>query len=446
MAILDRTIELSKLIQSRMSEVEGIKNTAVGEKRHLTEEERTRSASFMKDVIEWTGELELEKTEAGIRERLSKSANDGIRPHLDPHQDELQIKYPGLPDKNKRFAAGDTGLGENIVAIRNASTNHRIDSRLRAATGMGENVPSDGGFLVQQDYSAELINASFKASPIVAGVRKMSLNATSNGIKLPMVKEVSRALASLYGALAMYWIGEGDAITPGLVKFRQVAMEIKKIAALIPLTDELIQDTTALGSFVSGFFPGALNSNMERVIIRGSGVAQPLGILNSGALITVDKEDGALPDTIDGISIIKMFARMWASGILTSVWMISQSILPQLMNMSLPGFPNIPLWLPPTGLAASPYGTLVGRPVHAVEHCSKLGDLGDIIFADLNSYLLVDKGGPQNALSGDYYFNTDQTALRMIYRCDGQPLYVSAVTPADGSDTIGPFVTLEERA
>jgi HK97 family phage major capsid protein len=310
---------------------------------------------------------------------------------------------------------------------------------------MGENIPSDGGFLVQQDHSTELLTAAIKASPIVAGVRKMSISANSNGIKLPMVNETSRALASLYGALAMYWIGEGDAIDPAKVKFRNVAMEIKKIAALIPLTDELIQDTTALSGFVTGFFQGALYSNMERVIIRGSGVAQPLGILNSGALITVDKEDGDLADTINGQSIINMFARMWAQGIMTSVWMISQSIIPQLINMSLPGFPNIPLWLPPTGLAGSPYGTLMGRPLYAVEHCSKLGDKGDIIFADLNSYLLVDKGGPQNALSGDYYFNTDQTALRMIYRVDGQPLYVSAVTPADGSLSIGPFVTLEAR-
>lgn len=438
---LDRSIELSKLIQSRMSEVEGIKNKAVGENRHLTEEERTRSASFMKDVIEWTGELELERTEAGIRERLSKS-NDPIRPHLDSRLDELQIKYPGLPDKDKRFG----NIGEYIVACRNAFTQHRVDGRLRAATGMGENIPSDGGFLVQQDQSTDLLGAAIKASPIVAGVRKMSVSANSNGIKLPMVKETSRALASLYGGLGMYWIGEGDAITPGSVKFRNVAMAIKKIAALIPLTDELIQDTTALSGFVTGFFPGALNSNMERVIIRGSGVAQPLGILNSGALISVAKEDGQVADTVDGMNVVKMFARMWAQGIMTSVWMISQSIIPQLMNMSLPGFPNIPLWLPPTGLAASPYGTLIGRPLYAVEHCSKLGDKGDIIFADLNSYLLVDKGGPQNALSGEYAFNTDEAYLRMIYRVDGQPLYVSAVTPADDSDSIGPFVTLAERA
>ena len=449
MQSLDRTIELTKLIQSRMAECDAMKNKAQTENRHLDDAERKRFGESMTDVTVYTEELELEKRESVVRERLARPMNDGIRPDFNPHLDELQARYPGLPPKDKRFSdicIGDhAGLGENIISIQRAATQHRVDARLRAASGMGENIPSDGGFLVQQDFSASLLDASFKASPVVAGVRKMSLSTNSNGIKLPMVKETNKGLSTLYGALAMYWIGEGDLITGGSVKFRQVQMEIKKIAALVPLTDELIQDSTALGSFISGFFPGALNSNMERAIIRGSGVGQPLGIINSHALITVDKEDGQLADTIDGMNIINMFARMWPTGMSSAIWLISQSIIPQLINMSLPGFPNIPLWLPPSGLAASPYGTLMGRPLHAVEHCSKLGDLGDIMFVDLNSYLLVDKGGPQNALSAEYRFPYDEQLLRMIYRCDGQPLYVDAITPADASASVGPFVTLEAR-
>lgn len=442
MSQIDRAAELGKLIQSRMAECEGMKKKAESEDRHLTVEEMTKFAGFMNDIEIYSGELQLEKREASIREMLNKPASDGVRPSIEPHLDELQAKYPGLPAKEMRFA----NLGENVVAVQRATVQHRFDPRLRAASGMGEGVPSDGGFLVQQDYSTQLLDASYKASPVVAGVRKMTLSANSNGIKLPMINETSRALASVYGALAMYWIGEGNEITAAKVKFRQMVLEIKKIAALIPLSDELIQDTTALASFITAFFPGALNTNMERVIVRGTGVGQPLGIINSNALISVDKEDGQLADTIEGMNIIKMFARMWANGMATAVWLMSQSILPQLINMSLPGFPNIPIWMPPTGISGSPYGTIMGRPIYAIEHCSKLGDQGDILFVDLNSYLLVDKGGPQNALSAEYRFPYDEQMLRMIYRTDGQPLFTSSVTPADGSDAVGPFITLDERA
>jgi len=59
MGNLDRTIELTRLIQSRMSECEKMKHTAQAENRHLNEEERKRFGEFMNDVTVYTEELEL---------------------------------------------------------------------------------------------------------------------------------------------------------------------------------------------------------------------------------------------------------------------------------------------------------------------------------------------------------------------------------------------------
>ena len=41
---------------------------------------------------------------------------------------------------------------------------------------------------------------------------------------------------------------------------------------------------------------------------------------------------------------------------------------------------------------------------------------------------------------------TDETAFRFILRVDGQPLWNSAVTPANGTNTISPFISLATRA
>jgi HK97 family phage major capsid protein len=105
-----------------------------------------------------------------------------------------------------------------------------------------------------------------------------------------------------------------------------------------------------------------------------------------------------------------------------------------------------PMWLPPNGLAGAPYGTLMGRPLYAIENCSAVGTVGDIILADLGQYIMIDKGGPQFASSIHVKFIYDETTFRIVFRCDGQPAWNSALTPKDNSSTVGPFVTLAARS
>lgn len=47
---------------------------------------------------------------------------------------------------------------------------------------------------------------------------------------------------------------------------------------------------------------------------------------------------------------------------------------------------------------------------------------GDIILADMNEYVLIDKGGIQSASSIHVSFTTDQSVFRFVYRVDGRKL------------------------
>ena len=81
-----------------------------------------------------------------------------------------------------------------------------------------------------------------------------------------------------------------------------------------------------------------------------------------------------------------------------------------------------------------------------IEQCSALGDVGDIILADLSQYLTIEKGGLQSASSIHVQFVTDETAYRFVVRNNGQPIWNSALTPYKGANDLSPFVTLAERA
>lgn len=438
----DKIQELTRLIDSKMSELDQMKRNAEAEKRHPNDEEMTRADHLMAEVDTLEKELALEKREYKLRGKLNSSLRDPVKPEIQGG-DELQRLYPGLPPKEMRFDS----FGDQLMAVVRASNpSMPTDKRLmRAATGMGEASPSDGGFLVQQDFATGLINRVYQQSPVVGGTRKIPIGANSNSVKINAVAESSRA-SSTWGGIILYWIGEGSAKTPTAPVFRQIELSLKKVCGLYYCTDELLQDAAALASVAEQGFTEALDVELERVIIRGTGAGQPMGILNAPCLITQTAETGQSSGVMFE-NIVNMWSRLWSRSQTSAVWLISQSVLPQLMQMYIgTGASGQPVWLPPSGAVGSPNGTLMGRPVYAIENCSALNTTGDIILADLGEYLMATKGGPQMASSIHVQFVYDETVFRIVFRCDGQPAWNTALTPKDSSSTVGPFVCLATRS
>jgi HK97 family phage major capsid protein len=77
----------------------------------------------------------------------------------------------------------------------------------------------------------------------------------------------------------------------------------------------------------------------------------------------------------------------------------------------------------------------MGLPMIAVEQAATVGDLGDIVLVNLDQYILIDKGGIEQASSIHVNFVNDETAFRFVYRVDGQPIDATVVTPANSALT-----------
>ena len=141
-----------------------------------------------------------------------------------------------------------------------------------------------------------------------------------------------------------------------------------------------------------------------------------------------------------------MHSRMWARSRGSAAWFINQDVEAQLLKLSLPvGTGGVPVYLPAGGVSQAPFSTLFGRPVVPIEQCSTLGTVGDIVFADLSQYVLIDKGGVQADSSIHVRFINDETTFRYIMRVDGMPLWNSVLTPFKGTATVSPFVALAAR-
>jgi HK97 family phage major capsid protein len=332
-------------------------------------------------------------------------------------------------------------FGDQLQAVAKAGRGTSFDNRLtqvRAATGLSETVPSDSGFLVEPDFSREIIQSAFSGGNSIARlIRTIPLQ--SNGIKINAIAETSRATGSRWGGLQTYWAAEAGTITPSAPKFRRMELSLKKMVMLCYATDELLEDSTLLDQTVRTGFASEIAFTLDEAILSGTGVGQPLGIMNSNCLVSVTRA-GA------GAIAIADITGMWARSTSpeNSVWFASSTILPTLFSMALTiGNAGVPVFMPAGGISGAPYNTLLGRPVLMTEHNPVLGTKGDLILFNPNWYTIAVKStGLRIDTSMHVAFLTDQSVYRGIMRVDGQPTLNAAITPFKGSATLSPFVTL----
>ena len=109
------------------------------------------------------------------------------------------------------------------------------------------------------------------------------------------------------------------------------------------------------------------------------------------------------------------------------------------------GTGGVVTYMPPGGLSASPYATLMGKPVLTTEFQPTLGTVGDIMLVDMSQYYTLSKGAPDAQTSMHLRFDFDEMAFRVIFRIDGRPIWNSALTPFKGTQTQSPFIALATR-
>lgn len=380
---------------------------------------------------------------------------DDMKEKIQELKMELPVGQPLTMPGNSRLTSNSgpfPDFGNFLVAVRDAALpGQRPDQRLfdiqAAATGLGETIPSSGGFLMQQDFTDQLLQDVLETGLLARRCLRFPISNNSNGIKLNAYDETSRA-STRFGGILSYWLAEADTKTPSKPKFRQLELNLKKLIGVCYSTDELLQDAVSLEANIRRAFSSEFGFRIDDAIINGTGAGMPLGILASGCLVSQAKETGQAADTIMAENCIKMLERTLGPST-NYVWLHSKTCLNQIYTLHLDvGTGGVPLFIAGGSIPNFPENRLLGLPLIEVEQCPVLGDLGDIILADLgNGYILAEKDGIKSDVSIHVEFLTDQSVFRFVLRIDGQPVRASALTPFKGgaTSTQSHFVALEAR-
>jgi HK97 family phage major capsid protein len=361
-----------------------------------------------------------------------------------------------LSTQQERARWGFQSMGEFCRAVRTAAVNpqaadQRLIQNASLSTYGSESVGSDGGFAVPPEWRAAIMKLVDAEDNLLARTDVQTLS--GNTITFP-VDETTVWQSS--GGIQTYWDGEAAAMTQSKPQLKDLTIKLHRLTALVPVTEELLEDVPAMGGYVTGKAGEKLAFKVNDAIVNGTGAGQPMGILNAPALVTVAKVVSQTATTFHADNAVAMMARMPAANFSRSVWLMNQDVMPQVLKL---GFAITTatgtaagagaLYLPPgqtAGALQNPtYGTLLGRPIIVTEACAALGSVGDVILCDLSQYLAAIKGGLRSDTSIHLWFDQNTTAFRFVLRMNGQPWLSSPITRKNGTNTLSHFIALAAR-
>jgi HK97 family phage major capsid protein len=301
-----------------------------------------------------------------------------------------------------------------------------------------------GGYLVPTEFYNNLMAAAAEQSIVRQNAMVMPMGADT--VEVPILNQTTAPSAgntSFFGGITAAWSAEQPTISEVQPTFRQGKLTAHELTGYTEVSRTLIQNSAiSVDVLLNRLFGGAVAWYEDYAFLRGDGIGKPLGVSNSPALVYTAARGSATAISLANAAAV--YAKMLASSRGSAVWVVSQSAVAAFLTMA--GVANgviLPAgFLTQNSGAVAPSMTLMGRPVYFTEKLPALNTAGDFMFVDFQQYLVGDRQTMEIAVSEHFKFQTNQIAYRFVHRVAGMPWLNSAITLADASTTVSPFVYL----
>ncbi|MCP1271221.1 phage major capsid protein [Acetobacter cerevisiae] len=302
-----------------------------------------------------------------------------------------------------------------------------------AADNMQQSVDTQGGFLVNTAYSSDLIDA---LRPAVA-VRKMgALSVPMPSGNLTMRKQT--------GVSNAQWMGERDAIQTSAPSVGVVALTAKKLAALVPISNELLRyNSIQTDAMVRNDVVREVALAEDQQFIRGQGsqfapnglryLANAANIITANATVNVQNVRSDLGKLRLGLT--KNNVPMTRAGYIINPTLVE--FLSQLQTATgALAFPEIS----EGRIGAYPYACTTSVP----DNLGDAGNQSEIYFADFAQIMIGDALQTTLAVSTEASyedsegktrsaFQNDETLIRVIEAVDLGSRYDTAIACLTGA-------------
>ncbi len=278
-----------------------------------------------------------------------------------------------------------------------------------------------------KDQSAplmDIVSPNFLQGSIYELVQKFDVPANFNSITLPCVSSNT----GLVGGLAFSIVDSGDSIPLSKTAIVQLKLELSKIACVIPVTNELDQDTSEfLYPFLQTNIAKSLRYALDILTLYGDPITSAFtGVLNEEAPCT-KWIDTAVHTTL--LAQLRAMVDSYYGGE-EGRFYVSRDTYNDLIEM----VDTV------TTEALRVFEDTLYIYNYRVE-ASNIMSSDEILLGDFTQYAISQKDF-RTDISDSLYFLTDQKAIKYTFRCGGNTIWDGALNQEDGA-LVYPFVALD---
>lgn len=362
---------------------------------------------------------------------------------------KLLINDPKKDKKNDpSFELEWNDWGEYLNAVQMAKKSpHYADERLKfesphsrmpmAVKDLSSNVGAQGGFLAPVQFIPQI--RALQAEASIVAPRATVIPMATRSIQMPALQQgtTTAGVSHYFGGIQVYYQGEAAAMTSTDAAFRLLTLEAYDLTGLIHVPDQLLSDSAiSVSAWLQGplGLPGAFAHRADYAYLRGTGAGQPLGVLNSGSLISRTRTTGS---TIKYDDVVNLLSRSLPTP--NRCWVASISSLATLLTVNGPSGNPSYLW---GNMEQGVPSRLMGLPILWTEKMPAMGAAGDLLLADFSFYLIGERENYLFDTTDQVKWTQNMTSFKAVMRHDGQPWLALPFTLMDGTTTISPFVTI----
>lgn len=263
---------------------------------------------------------------------------------------------------------------------------------------------SEGGYLCPDEYERTLVKALEEENRL----RSLCtiIRTESGDRKIPIV--ASHGTAS--------WVDEEGVIPESDDVFGQISLGAHKLATMIKVSDELLQDSVFdIESYIAAEFARRIGAAEEDAFINGDGSGKPYGLLHAtnGAGVGITTAGAAFTsdEILDLIHSVKAGYRKNAK------FLLNDSSIKALRKLK-DGNGQY-MWQP--GLKEGQPDRLLSHELITSAYMPEIGaGAKPILFGDFKSYWIADRQGRTFQRLNELYAATGQVGFRATQRVDGR--------------------------
>lgn len=306
--------------------------------------------------------------------------------------------------------------------------------RLTKATGANINTGAAGGYGVPTAFSDMLMSSVVQASPILSACNVIAMD--SGTLDLPRFKLGS--FATSYYGVSYYVTDDAASITTSYPQLDKVQLIAKDHAALIPMSNNLIEDNPSAIASYGNCVQQGLQLHLEDQIVAGAGGNEFVGVSVSPAIQTSSDAYTTNATFLDAASgLIKYMPNLASRGLF---YLASPSAYARVVKGFGAAGGAVALYTDPVRNINTV--SILGIPVLKVQKLPAVNTAKCLMLCDLSEYIVGIRNGIKSEQSVHVYFATNENALRVIVRCQGAPSWNTSVLASNGSDYITPVAAV----